>query len=143
MSARHTPAGAAVQWTRDGNGKSAIRQYDLTGAVKRTWHVRGRPVAPGQGTFTPSGRRFVTACTPLAKSACVWNTATGKAVTRIKPAFSPAWSPVLGCYDERHLLAPTPEGVGIVDLKGKVVETLLKVPKKQGLYLRFKARGKG
>ncbi|MEU4227736.1 hypothetical protein AB0F17_25890 [Nonomuraea sp. NPDC026600] len=140
------------QWTRDGegvvvrwgkNGKSAIRQYDLTGAVKRTWHVRGRPAAQGQGTFTPSGRRFVTACMPLEKSACVWDTATGKAVTRIKLAFSPVWSPVVGWYDERHLLAPTREGVGIVDLKGKVVETLLKVPKKQDLYLRFEARGKG
>ncbi|MFD1538894.1 hypothetical protein [Nonomuraea guangzhouensis] len=140
------------QWTRDGkgvvvrwgkNGKSAIRQYDLTGAVKRTWHVRGRPADQGQGTFTPSGRRFVTACMSLETSACVWDTATGKAVTRIKLGFSPVWSPVLGWYDERHLLAATSKGVGIVDLKGKVVETLLTVPKKQGLYLRFEARGKG
>ncbi|MEU8377693.1 hypothetical protein [Streptosporangium sp. NPDC048865] len=140
------------QWTRDGkgvvvrwgkNGKSSVRRYDLTGAVKRTWHVRGRPAAQGQGTFTPSGRRFVTACTSLEKSACVWDTATGKAVTRIKLASSPVWSPVLGWYDERHLLAPTPGGVGIVDLRGKVVETLLKAPEKRGIHLRFEARGRG
>ncbi|MFC4120870.1 WD40 repeat domain-containing protein [Nonomuraea zeae] len=140
------------QWTRDSkgvvvrwgkNGESSIRQYDLTGAVKRTWHVRGRPASQGQGTFSPSGRRFVTACMSLEKSACVWDTATGKAVTRIKLGFSPVWSPVLGWYDERHLLAPVPQGIGIVDLKGKVVETLVKVPKKQGLYARFEARGNG
>ncbi|WP_043632522.1 TolB family protein [Nonomuraea candida] len=139
------------QWTRDGdglvvrwgkNGKSSIRQYDLTGAVKRTWHVRGRPVPHGLGTFSPSGRRFVTACTSLEKSACVWDTATGKAVTRIKIAFSPVWGPVLGWYDEKHLLAPVRDGIGVVDLKGRAVETLVKVGKKQHLYPWFDARAK-
>lgn len=139
------------QWTRDGkgvvvrwgkNGKSSIRQYDLKGAVKRTWHVRGRPAAQGLGTFTPSGRRFVTACTSPERAACVWDTATGKAVTRVKPAFSPYRGPVIGGYDERHLLAPTSDGFGIVDLKGKVVETLIKVSKKNHFYPYFEARGR-
>lgn len=137
------------QWTRDGkgvvvrwgkNGKSSIRQYDLKGAVKRTWHVRGRPAAQGQGTFTPSGRRFVTACTYLEKAACVWDTATGKAVTRVNLAFSSSWRPVMGWYDENHLLAPTDQGIGIVNLKGKVVETLIKVSKNDHFYPHFEAR---
>jgi hypothetical protein len=137
------------QWTRDSkgvvvrwgkNGKSSVRRYDLTGAVKRTWHVRGRPAGHGLGTFSPSGRRFVTACTSLEKSACVWDTATGKAVTRIKITFSPVWGPVLGWYDDRHLLAPVRDGVGVVDLKGRVVETLVKVGKDHGIYPLFDAR---
>ncbi|GAA3556329.1 hypothetical protein GCM10022419_040930 [Nonomuraea rosea] len=133
--------GVVVRWGK--NGKTSIRKYDLTGAVKRTWHVRGRPASDGQGTFSPSGRRFVTACMPLEKSACVWDTATGKAVTRIKLAFSPVWGSVLGWYDERHLLAPVPQGIGIVDLTGKVVETLVKIPKNEGFYAEFEARGNG
>ncbi|MFD0480259.1 hypothetical protein ACFQ0B_78155 [Nonomuraea thailandensis] len=107
------------QWTRDGkgvvvrwgkNGRSSIRRYDLDGSVRRTWHVRGRPAGDGQGAFTPSGRRFVTACMPLEKYACVWDTATGKAVTRIKLAFRPMGGNVLGWYDEHHLLATTRQG---------------------------------
>ncbi|MFC4011253.1 hypothetical protein ACFOY2_28780 [Nonomuraea purpurea] len=140
------------QWTRDGkgvvvrwgkNGRTSIRQYDLEGAVKRTWHVRGRPVAQGQGTFTPSGRRFVTACMSLESSACVWDTATGKAVTRVKLPSSPVWGSVLGWYDERRLIAATGKGVGVIDLKGKVVETLVTLGKNQHFYPRFEARGKG
>ncbi|MGR6918324.1 hypothetical protein ACU635_29110 [[Actinomadura] parvosata] len=139
------------QWTRDSkgvvvrwgkNGRSAVRQYDLTGAVKRTWQVRGRPVGHGLGTFSPSGRRFVTACTSLEKAACVWDTRTGKAVTRIKIAFSPVWGAVLGWYDERHLLAPVRDGFGVVDLKGRVVETLVKADKKQRIHPWFDARAK-
>jgi WD40 repeat protein len=132
--------GVVVRWGR--NGASAIRQYDLTGAVKRTWQVRGRPVGHGLGTFSPSGRRFVTACTSLEKAACVWDTRTGKAVTRIDIAFSPVWGPVLGWYDEQHLLAPVRDGFGVVDLKGKVVQTLVKVGKKQQIYPWFDARAK-
>ncbi|NUP22192.1 MAG: hypothetical protein HOZ81_40255 [Streptomyces sp.] len=138
------------QWTRDSdgvvvrwgkNGRSAIRQYDLKGAVKRTWHVRGRPSGDALGTFSPSGRRFVTACTSLERAACVWETATGKAVARIQVAFSPTWGPVLGWYDERHLLAPVEKGFGVVDLKGKVVETLIEVGKGENIQVRFDARG--
>ncbi|PRX44811.1 hypothetical protein B0I32_15024 [Nonomuraea fuscirosea] len=144
--------GAGFQWTRDGegvvvrwgkNGKSSIRQYDLKGALQRTWHVGGRPASQGQGTFSPSGRRFVTACTTAERSACVWDTKTGKSVTRIKLATSLTWTSVLGWYDERHLLAPTRQGVGIVDLRGHVVETLVKVSDRQGFWPRFDARGNG
>ncbi|SDH00193.1 PD40 domain-containing protein [Nonomuraea jiangxiensis] len=136
------------QWTRDSkgvvvrwgkNGKSVIRQYDLEGAVKRTWKVRGRPASHGLGTFSPSGRRFLTACHSLESSACVWDTATGKAVTRIKVAHR---FPVFGWYDEKHLLLPVRDGFGVVNLKGKVVETLVKVGEKENFYPRFDARGK-
>ncbi|UBU08750.1 TolB-like translocation protein [Nonomuraea gerenzanensis] len=132
--------GVVVRWGR--NGASTIRRYDLTGAVERTWKVRGRPVGHGLGTFSPSGRRFVTACTSLEKAACVWDTRTGKAVTRIDVAFSAVWGPVLGWYDERHLLAPVRDGFGVVDLTGKVVETLVKVDEKQQIYPWFDARVK-
>ncbi|MFB4279535.1 TolB family protein [Nonomuraea sp. MTCD27] len=136
------------QWTRDSkgvvvrwgkNGKSSIRQYDLEGAMKRTWKVRGRPASHGLGTFSPSGRRFLTACHSLESSACVWDTASGKAVTRIKVAHR---FPVFGWYDEKHLLLPVRDGFGVVDLKGKVVETLVKVDDKANFYPRFDARRK-
>jgi hypothetical protein len=61
------------------------------------------------------------------------------AVTRIKVAFSPMWGAVLGWYDERHLLAPVPGGFGVVDLKGRVVETLVKVGKNQRIHPSFTA----
>lgn len=86
------------QWTRDSkglvvrwgkNGRTSVRRYDLEGAVERTRHVRGRPVGHGLGTFSPSGRRFVTACTSLERSACVWDTATGRAVTASRPPSAP------------------------------------------------------
>ncbi|MEV4113426.1 hypothetical protein [Nonomuraea sp. NPDC049695] len=134
------------QWTRDGkgvvvrwgkNGRSSIRQYDLNGVVQRTWKVRGRPAGHGLGTFSPSGRRFLTACQALESSACVWDTATGKAVTRIKVAFR---FPVFGWYDEEHLLVPVRDGYGVTDLKGKVVETLVKVGAKEAFFPRFDAR---
>ncbi|YCK34735.1 TolB family protein [Actinomadura sp. ATCC 39365] len=135
----HDGKGVAVRWGK--NGSSAVRRYDLTGAVTRTWHVRGRPAASGLGTFSPSGRRFVTACTSLEKAACVWDTRTGRAVTQVKLAFSPVWGPTLGWYDERHLLAPVKDGVGVVDLTGRVVETLVKAGKKTTLYPHFERRG--
>ncbi|MFI7704996.1 hypothetical protein [Nonomuraea sp. NPDC049480] len=47
---------------------------------------------------------------------------------------------MIGWYDERHLLAPTSDGFGIVDLKGKVVETLIKVSKKNHFNPHFEAR---
>jgi hypothetical protein len=138
------------QWTHDSkgvvvrvgkNGRSSIRQYDLTGAVKRTWHVRGRPASSALGTFSPSGRRFVTACTYLEKAACVWDTATGRSVTRFPIAFSARWANVLGWYDEQHLLAATQDGMGVVDLTGKVVETLIKADPRQNFFVRFDRRG--
>ncbi|SEK42597.1 hypothetical protein [Nonomuraea pusilla] len=137
------------QWTRDGegvvvrwgrNGSSSVRLYDLDGQVRRTWHVRGRPAGQGLGTFTPSGRRFVTACTALEQAACVWDTATGKAVTRIRLAFNEKWGTVLGWYDENRLLASTKDGVGVVDLRGEVVETLLKADGKENFHASFTAR---
>ncbi|MEU8402475.1 hypothetical protein AB0C28_45430 [Nonomuraea sp. NPDC048892] len=140
------------QWTRDSkglvvrwgkNGRTSVRRYDLEGAVERTWHVRGRPVGHGLGTFSPSGRRFVTACTSLERSACVWDSATGRAVTRLKTTFSPVWGPVLGWYDEKHLLAPVRDGFGVVELKGRVVETLIKAGKKEQIRPLFDARRKG
>ncbi|GAA1686192.1 hypothetical protein GCM10009733_098580 [Nonomuraea maheshkhaliensis] len=48
--------GLVVRWGK--NGRTSVRRYDLKGAVERTWHVRGRPVGHGLGTFSPSGRRF-------------------------------------------------------------------------------------
>ncbi|MEQ4720323.1 hypothetical protein [Nonomuraea sp. B19D2] len=45
--------------------------------------MRGRPGGDGRGVFSPSGKRFVTACLPLGNAACVWDAATGKAVTRL------------------------------------------------------------
>ncbi|MEV0387391.1 hypothetical protein [Nonomuraea sp. NPDC050643] len=134
----HDSKGVVVRWGK--NGKSSIRQYDLKGAVKRTWKVRGRPASHGLGTFAPSGRRFLTACHSLESSACVWDTATGKAVTRIKVANR---FPVFGWYDEKHLLLPVRDGFGVVDLKGKVVETLVKVGRRENFYPRFDARAKG
>ncbi|MFG6194315.1 hypothetical protein [Nonomuraea sp. JJY05] len=107
--------GSSFQWTRDGkgvvvrwgkSGKSSIRHYDLKGVLQRTWHVAGRPASQGQGTFTPSGRRFVTSCMTAERSACVWDTKTGKAVTRIELGISPAWTSVLGWYDERPCSPP-------------------------------------
>ncbi|MEU0566216.1 hypothetical protein ABZ297_12585 [Nonomuraea sp. NPDC005983] len=85
-----TARGVVVRWGK--NGESSVRQYDLTGAVKRTWHVRGRPAGEGLGAFTPSGRRFVTACTSPEKTACVWDAKTGNAVTRIRLGFSLSWA---------------------------------------------------
>lgn len=137
------------QWTRDGrgivaqwgtSGKSVIRQFDLQGVVKRTWQVGGYPVGDALGTFSPSGRRFVTACGPSMRVACVWDTATGKTVTKIKLGNSRR-DHVLGWYDEQHLLAPVSQGYGIVDLKGTVVETLIKLDKDDPIfYPRFDAR---
>ncbi|MER6950813.1 hypothetical protein ABT294_43035 [Nonomuraea sp. NPDC000554] len=94
----HDSKAVGVRWGK--NGKSIVRQYDLTGAVKRTWHVRGRLAGEGLGAFTPSGRRFVTACTSLEKAARVWDTRTGNAVTRIRLGFSVSWGTVLGWYDD-------------------------------------------
>ncbi|MFI7689204.1 hypothetical protein ACIBQ6_09050 [Nonomuraea sp. NPDC049655] len=53
----------------------------------------------------------------------------------------PVWGPTLGWYDERHLLAPVKDGVGVVDLTGRVVETLVKAGTKATLYPHFERRG--
>ncbi|WP_143591696.1 hypothetical protein [Thermoactinospora rubra] len=150
-------ASGGFQWTRDGkgivaqwgtNGKSVIRQFDLQGVAKRTWPVRGYPVGHALGTFSPSGRRFVTACSPM-RVACVWDTATGKPVAKIKLAnprqeHKLVRDDALGWYDEQHLLAPVRHGYGIVDLKGTVVETLIKVDKKDPVFSpQFDARDPG
>ncbi|MEV6868606.1 hypothetical protein AB0M44_47495 [Streptosporangium subroseum] len=136
----HDSTGVVARWGK--NGASSVRLYDLKGAVRRTWNVRGRPAGEGWGTFSPSGRRFVTACTSLEKAACVWDTATGKAVTQIGLGFSASWGTVLGWYDDKHLIASTDTGAGVVDLKGKVVETLVKADKSQGFRPYFAARGR-
>ena len=88
----------------------------------------------------PRSRRFLTACHSLESSACVWDTATGKAVTRIKVANR---FPVFGWYDEKHLLVPVKDGFGVVDLTGRVVETLVKVGKDVDIHPKFDARVKG
>ncbi|WP_188195172.1 hypothetical protein [Nonomuraea sp. SYSU D8015] len=49
---------------------------------------------------------------------------------------------MLGWYDERHLLAPTDQGFGIVNFKGKVVETLIKVGKNDHFHPRLEARAR-
>ncbi|MGW0811498.1 hypothetical protein [Nonomuraea sp. NPDC002799] len=139
---------SGFQWTRDGkgivaqwgtSGKSVIRQFDLQGMIKRTWGVPGYPVDDALGTFAPSGRRFVTACGSSMRVACVWDTATGKPVAKIKladprPEHVLGRDYVLGWYDEQHLLAPVSQGYGIVNLKGTVVETLIKVDKKDPFF---------
>ncbi|PRX66991.1 hypothetical protein B0I32_105431 [Nonomuraea fuscirosea] len=50
--------------------------------------------------------------------------------------------PVLGWYDEKHLLAPVRDGFGVVDLTGRTVETLIKVGKNENIYPYFDARTK-
>ncbi|MBT2231779.1 PD40 domain-containing protein [Nonomuraea sp. NEAU-A123] len=135
------------EWNHDGTrflvrhgrlGGTTVRLYDLQGKATREYQVRGRPGGDGRGVFSPSGKRFVTACLPLEKAACVWDAVTGKAVTRLPIA--PSGRPTtLGWYDEKHLLISTAAGIGIVDLKGRVTETLLKLGKKTQIYPHFSA----
>ncbi|MFI7152692.1 hypothetical protein ACIBO2_47895 [Nonomuraea sp. NPDC050022] len=135
------------EWNNDGTrflvrhgrlGSTTVRLYDLQGKATKEYQVRGRPGGDGRGAFSPSGKRFVTACLPLEKAACVWDAATGKAVTRL-PIVSSGRATTLGWYDEKHLLISTMAGVGIVDLKGRVTETLLKLGKKSEIYPHFSA----
>ncbi|MGN9837546.1 TolB family protein [Nonomuraea sp. H19] len=135
------------EWNHDGTrflvrhgrlGGTTVRLYDLQGKAAREYQVRGRPGGDGRGVFSPSGKRFVTACLPLEKAACVWDAVTGKAVTRL-PIVAGARPTTLGWYDEKHLLISTAAGIGIVDLKGRVTETLLKLGKKSEIYPHFSA----
>ncbi|WP_068926064.1 TolB family protein [Planobispora rosea] len=135
------------EWNHDGTrflvrhgrlGSTTVRLYDLRGKATKEYQVRGRPGGDGRGVFSPSGKRFVTACLPLEKAACVWDATTGKAVTRLPIA--PSGRPTtLGWYDEKHLLISTAAGVGIVDLRGRVTETLLKIGRRTQVYLHFGA----
>lgn len=134
------------EWNQDGTrflvrhgrlGSTTVRLYNLQGKATREYQVRGRPGGDGRGVFSPSGKRFVTACLPLEKAACVWDAATGKAVTRLPIAS--ARSTTLGWYDEKHLLISTAAGIGIVDLKGRVTETLLKLGRRTEIYPHFSA----
>ncbi|GAA3210164.1 hypothetical protein GCM10020216_013840 [Nonomuraea helvata] len=135
------------EWNQDGTrflvrhgrlGSTTVRLYDLQGKAVKEYQVRGRPGGDGRGVFSPSGKRFVTACLPLEKAACVWDAATGKAVTRL-PVVAGARPTTLGWYDEKHLLISTAAGIGIVDLKGRVTETLLKLGKSSEIYPHFGA----
>ncbi|WP_433352943.1 hypothetical protein ACQP25_06710 [Microtetraspora malaysiensis] len=135
------------EWNHDGTrflvrhgrlGGTTVRLYDLQGKATREYQVRGRPGGDGRGVFSPSGKRFVTACLPLEKAACVWDAVTGKAVTRI-PIVAGSRPTTLGWYDEKHLLISTAAGIGIVDLKGRVTETLLKIGRKSQIYPHFSA----
>jgi WD40 repeat protein len=135
------------EWNQDGTrflvrhgrlGSTTVRLYDLQGKATKEYQVRGRPGGDGRGVFSPSGKRFVTACLPLEKAACVWDASTGKAVTRL-PIVSSGRPTTLGWYDEKHLLITTRAGVGIVDLKGRVTETLLKLGKKSEIFPHFSA----
>ncbi|MEV4114427.1 hypothetical protein [Nonomuraea sp. NPDC049695] len=135
------------EWNQDGTrflvrhgrlGSTTVRLYDLQGKAVKEYQVRGRPGGDGRGVFSPSGKRFVTACLPLEKAACVWDAATGKAVTRL-PVVAGARPTTLGWYDEKHLLISTAAGIGIIDLKGRVTETLLKLGKNSEIYPHFGA----
>ncbi|MBB5776919.1 PD40 domain-containing protein [Nonomuraea jabiensis] len=135
------------EWNQDGTrflvrhgrlGSTTVRLYDLQGEAAKEYEVRGRPGGDGRGVFSPSGKRFVTACLPLEKAACVWDAATGKAVTRL-PVVAGARPTTLGWYDEKHLLISTAAGIGIMDLKGRVTETLLKLGRNSAIYPHFSA----
>ncbi|MFI6744295.1 TolB family protein [Nonomuraea sp. NPDC050451] len=135
------------EWNQDGTrflvrhgrlGSTTVRLYDLQGKAAKEHQVRGRPGGDGRGVFSPSGKRFVTACLPLEKAACVWDAATGKAVTRL-PIVAGARPTTLGWYDEKHLLISTAAGIGIIDLKGRVTETLLKLGRRSEIYPHFSA----
>lgn len=135
------------EWNQDGTrflvrhgrlGSTTVRLYDLQGKAAKEYQVRGRPGGDGRGVFSPSGKRFVTACLPLEKAACVWDAATGKAVTRL-PIVGGGRPTTLGWYDEKHLLISTAAGIGIMDLTGRVTETLLKLGKNSEIYPHFSA----
>ncbi|MER6004330.1 hypothetical protein ABT120_37635 [Nonomuraea angiospora] len=59
-------------------------------------------------------------------------------MTRL-PIVGGALPTTLGWYDEKRLLISTAAGIGIMDLTGRVTETLLKLGKNSEIYPHFSA----
>ncbi|MCG5219523.1 serine/threonine-protein kinase [Streptosporangium sp. KLBMP 9127] len=109
--------------------EGAVRVYDLDGRVVRTLRSVGELVGNGMAA-TSLGDVIVTKCPDKAGYFCLWDGDTGAPKTAFRP---PKGTLVHGWLDGKHMMATVPDGkvsrIVLIDLRGKVVRTLVDGPK--------------